>query len=98
MFEKWKAKRQLKQEQAKYVGLKPNAAARELVKDRGTQGETAKELSATLQIHHGQASSILSNHHKGGKFARLTEKRDGYKVYVLPSYVNGRETEQQGRK
>ena len=97
MFKQWKEQRQLKKEQEKYAGLKPNEAARQLIKDRGTEGVTAKELSAILQIHHGWASSILSNHHKVEKFARLSEKRDGYKVYVLPSNVDGRETEKQGR-
>ena len=97
MFKKWKEKKQLKKEQALYVGLKPNEAARQLIKDRGAQGVTAKELSAILEIHHGWASAILSNHHKAGKFARLSEERDGFKIYVLPQYVNGRETEKQGR-
>ena len=97
MFKQWKEDRQLKKLQAKYASKTPSATARQLIKDRGTKGVTAKELSAILQIHHGWASSILSNHHKAGIFARLAEKRDGYKIYVLPEFVDGRETEKQGR-
>ena len=93
MFKKWKEKKKLKQEQALYVGLKPHAAARQLFKDRRTEGATVKELREVLAIHHGKASSILSNDHKAGKLARLTEKRNGCKVYVLPQYVDGRKTE-----
>lgn len=96
MFEKWKAKKKLKQEQALYVGLKPHAAARYLFKDRRTEGVTVKELREILEIHHGKASSILSNDHKAGKLARLTEKRNGCRVYVLPEFVDGRETEKYG--
>lgn len=96
MFKKWKEKRQLKVEQEKYAGQKPHAAARQLLKDRRTEGVTVKDLRNVLQIHHGKASSILSNDHKAGKVARLTEKRDGCKVYVLPQYVDGRKTEKHG--
>jgi hypothetical protein len=39
---------------------------------------------------------VLSDLHKAGRIARLTEERNRCKVYVLPEYVNGRETEPHG--
>lgn len=60
-------------------------------------GVTVKELREDLGWHHGQASSVLSCLHKDGKIARLTERRDRCLVYVLPEYVNGRETGSPGR-
>ena len=47
--------------------------------------------------HHGTASGTLSNLHKAGKIARLHESRDRCKVYVLPEFTNGRQTEPYGR-
>lgn len=44
-------------------------------------------------IHHGTVSGALSNLHKAGHAARLTEKRRGRKVYVLPSFIGDRDTE-----
>lgn len=41
-------------------------------------------------LHHGQASSVLSVLHKEGRLARLTEKRERCAVYVLPEYVGDR--------
>jgi hypothetical protein len=59
----------------------------------GEAGLTWKELAYLEGWHHGQASGALSNLHKAGSIARLSERRDRCKVYVLPEYVNGREIE-----
>ena len=60
-------------------------------------GLTWKELADVGGWHHGQASGVLSNLHKAGKIARLTERRNRCFIYVLPEYVNSRETQEQGR-
>jgi DNA-binding MarR family transcriptional regulator len=59
-------------------------------------GITVKELREQTGWHHGNASRVLSDLHKTGSIARLTEVRNRCKVYVLPYYVMGREVEQQG--
>lgn len=61
-------------------------------------GLTWKELSLLTGWHHGSASGSLSVLHKAGRIARLTEKRMNCRVYVLPEFVIGRETDKQGRK
>ena len=62
-----------------------------------THGATWKQVAEDLDLHHGQASGVLSGLHKAGKIARLTERRNRCYVYVLPEHVNGRDTQQQGR-
>ena len=61
----------------------------------GTYGLTVKELRECELFggHHGSASGALSNLHEARLIARLAERRDGCKVYVLPRYVQGRVTE-----
>lgn len=61
-------------------------------------GLTVKDLRAETGWHHGQASAALSNLHQAGMIARLTEVRDRCKVYVLPSRVEGRDTEPHGAR
>lgn len=63
----------------------------------GSVGLTWRELDAQTGWGHGPTSRVLSNLHKAGKIARLTERRPRSFVYVLPEYVNGRETQEQGR-
>lgn len=63
----------------------------------GFHGLTWKEISEITGWHHGQASGVLSVLHKEGRIARLAESRLRCKCYVLPEYVNGRETEPHGR-
>lgn len=61
-------------------------------------GVTVSELRDALpDTHHGTISGSLSNLHAGGRIARLTEKRGGCKIYVLPRYTGSRETERQGK-
>lgn len=70
----------------------------------GERGLTWKELASPFtpgrvgnEWHHGQVSGPLSTLHKVGRVARLSVHRGGSKVYVLPAYVNGRQTESQGQ-
>lgn len=68
------------------------------MRSMGSNGITVKELRNATGWHHGQASGALSLMHKQGKIARLTEKVDHCKVYVLHEDVQGRDTEPYGRK
>jgi hypothetical protein len=66
--------------------------------DAESDGLTWKEVDSLLEInHHGSTTGSLSNLHKANKIARLAEKRGRCKIYVHPDYINGRETERQGR-
>lgn len=60
-------------------------------------GVTVKEFREQTGHHHGKASSTLSTLHLEGHVTRLLERRDRCGVYVLPEFVNGRETAAQGR-
>lgn len=53
-------------------------------------GLTWKELADSLNLHHGSASGVLSVLHLKGHIIRLAESRNKCKVYVLPSYTQGR--------
>jgi hypothetical protein len=64
----------------------------------GAGGITVAELRDLTGMHHGQSSSVLSWLHKDGTIARLTERRGRCQVYVLPEYVQGRETQPHGRQ
>jgi hypothetical protein len=64
----------------------------------GSYGLTWREVSEITEWHHGTSSGALSVLHKAGRIERLTEKRNGCKVYVLDIFVEGRETEKQGNK
>lgn len=59
-------------------------------------GMTWKDLGFALNLHHGQASGVLSVLHKTNRIARLTERRDKCAIYVLPEFVNNRETSEHG--
>lgn len=59
----------------------------------GYRGRTWRELARQTGMHHGQASAALTHLHRAGKIARLTEKRDHCRVYVLPTCIYGRDTE-----
>ena len=74
------------------------AQALNLLSQREMSGLTWKELSEITGLHHGTASGVLSVLHKTGRIARLKESRDGCKVYVDVSCVEGRVIERQGRK
>ncbi len=74
------------------------AQALNLLSQRDLLGLTWKELSQITGLHHGTASGVLSVLHKTGRIARLKESRDGCKVYVDVSCIEGRVVEKQGRK
>jgi len=74
------------------------AQALNLLSQRDLMGLTWKELSQITGLHHGTASGVLSVLHKTGRIARLKESRDGCKVYVDVSCIEGRVVEKQGRK
>jgi len=59
----------------------------------GHLGLTWRELAGPEGWHHGQASGTLSVLHRAGIICRLTETRVRSKVYVHPTFVNGRPTE-----
>jgi hypothetical protein len=56
------------------------------------RGVTVAEARRDLELHHGQASGVLSNLHHGGHLALLAERRNRCHVYVLPENVAGRDT------
>ena len=68
-----------------------------LLDSYGSQGLTWKELASLLNLHHGSASGVLSVLHKTGRIARLKESRNGSKVYVALSWIQGRTTERHGK-
>jgi hypothetical protein len=74
------------------------AQALNLLSQRDMLGLTWKELSQITGLHHGTASGVLSVLHKTGRIARLKESRNGCKVYVDVSFIEGRVVEKQGRK
>lgn len=60
---------------------------------RKARGATIGELRETTgSLHHGKISGALSDLHKVGKVVALRERRGRAGVYVLPEYVEGRET------
>lgn len=80
------------------VTAKRQALVLDLVQTGGPLGLTVRVLRDVADLHHGQASSALSNLHKAGRIARLQEKRMGCHVYVTPENVNGRPTDEPGRQ
>lgn len=58
---------------------------------RGINGATWKEFAEYADLHHGQASGVLSVLHKADKIVRLKERRDKCAVYVTARNICGRE-------
>jgi hypothetical protein len=58
----------------------------------GDMGLTAREWGLMHNLEHQTYSSIPSNLHMDGQVARLKLRRGRHQVYVLPFYINGRET------
>jgi hypothetical protein len=69
------------------------AAMLKVVAAHYERGITVAEARDIFPGHHGTLSGVLSNLHAKGSLARLKNKRGGCKVYVLPGFVMGRETE-----
>jgi hypothetical protein len=57
-----------------------------ILKSRGTEGATWKELAIDTGWHHGTASGILSVLHQSGAIVRLYTVRNRCKVYVHQNY------------
>lgn len=59
----------------------------------GERGITVAELrEAKGGLHHGRISSAITKQHIAGKLVALTERRGHCGIYVLPEFVNERET------
>lgn len=61
-----------------------------MLKKRPVKGFTSREIEETLDADHGKVSGALSVLNKKGLLALLTEKRDGFMIYVLAENVKGR--------
>lgn len=61
------------------------------VKQSQKKGVTDQQIQDHTGRGHGSTSSALSTLHKNGYIVRLKEKRNGFTVYVLPEFANGRE-------
>lgn len=80
-----------------------------MVRMVGSHGITAAEIESlpafAKTTYHGPVSGHLSRLHADGVIARLSQKRTcflngknrSFKIYVLPEFVYGRQTEPQGR-
>jgi hypothetical protein len=76
-----------------------------LVDSRLHTGLTSRESYAYFDsrpdhpdfAHHGWISGALSILHKDLKIVRLSEKREGCKIYVTPDFIDSRQVEVQGR-
>lgn len=62
----------------------------------GEWGATWKEFGDEFGYHAGQSSGVLSVLHKEGRIVRLKNRRDRCSVYVMPEFVQGRETSPHG--
>lgn len=51
------------------------------------EGATWRDLSQAMHVHHGSASSALTNLHREGRIARTQRKRLHSKVYVLAEFA-----------
>jgi hypothetical protein len=85
------------QEDVTGVTSKRQKAVLEYLDFRDDSGATWGEVADYLGIHHGSASGTLSVLHKAGKIARLKARRYRSSIYVLPEFVDGRETSEPGR-
>jgi hypothetical protein len=63
----------------------------------GSTGATWREIASVLDLHHGQASGVLSVLHSSGLISRLEARRNRCSIYVANNFVNGRTTAQAGR-
>jgi hypothetical protein len=69
----------------------------ELIDAAMFRGLTVAELREKMpKDHHGHISGALSLLHRDLRIARLSEKREGCKVYVHPDFLDGRKAEPQG--
>ena len=57
-----------------------------ILKNRGTEGATWKELAIDTGWHHGTASGVLSVLHQSGAIVRLHTARNRCKIYVHQNF------------
>jgi DNA-binding CsgD family transcriptional regulator len=72
------------------------AIAYEAVVAAGYMGMTQKEIAACANLSNRTVSSALTNLHKSGHLARLSQARSGSKIYIHPREIDGRQTENPG--
>jgi hypothetical protein len=59
---------------------------------RARSGATSAEIAAATSLNLGQAAGACSVlHKKSDRVERLLEKRNNYRVYVLPKFLDGRD-------
>lgn len=73
------------------TGKRQQAVLNEL-KALGSYGATWREIAGVLNLHHGQASGVLSVLHGAGLISRLEQKRNRCSIYVANNFVGGRKT------
>jgi len=65
-----------------------------ILKLLGAKGVTGKELDWRAGFnHHGTSSGVLTVLHKQGRIVRLKERRDHCRVYVMPEFQHGRDSD-----
>lgn len=69
-------------------------AAINYLKWRGVGGGTWREFAEYADLHHGQASGVLSVLHKSGRIVRLKERRNRCAVYVTADNTAGRDVDE----
>ena len=57
-----------------------------ILKSRGTEGVTWKEIAIDTGWHHGTASGVLSVLHQSGAIVRTIKTRNRCKIYVHQDY------------
>jgi hypothetical protein len=57
-----------------------------ILKNRGAEGVTWKELAIDTGWHHGTASGVLSVLHQSGAIVRAVKARNRCKIYVHQNY------------
>lgn len=88
----------------KYAGYRNTDLQQRIqrIVDRSTfRGMTVHEVAAHFdpetEAHHGDISGALAELHKNLVLARLSEKREGCKIYVHRDFLDSRPCEAQGR-
>jgi hypothetical protein len=69
----------------------------ELLEAAGSRGLTGHEANDGIGKPRQTTGQVaLSTLHLSGHIVRLAESRDAQQIYVLPEYINGRETRERG--
>ena len=62
------------------------------IRRRGARGTTSEEASYRVNVGINSYTGRRTELHRRGVIERLAERRDGQHVYVMPEFVDGRET------